>query len=96
MSRRRASSSGVPKLSFRTSSPPSVSVSSNSERLRKVDSSTIFPPEKYVDQPEPAANDAAVLKEGVDLMRVSIRRDIKVFGDLSEEEVPDAAPDEIS
>jgi hypothetical protein len=49
-----------------------------------------------MNQSEPAANDTAVLKEGIDFMRVSIGGDIKVFGNFSEKEIPNASADEIS
>jgi hypothetical protein len=51
--------------------------------------------EKYVDQSEPAANDPTISEESVDLMGVRIRGDVKVFGDLSKEEISNTSTDEI-
>ena len=50
---------------------------------------------KDVDQPETAANDPAVFEEGIDLMRMGIGGDIKIFRDLSEKKIPDTSPDKI-
>jgi hypothetical protein len=56
----------------------------------------LSPLEKNMHQPESATNDPAVLKEGINLMRVSIGGHIKIFRSLSEEKVSNASADEIS
>jgi hypothetical protein len=47
-------------------------------------------------QSKPAANDPTISKESIDLVGVRIGGDIKVFGDLSEEEISNTSTDEIS
>jgi hypothetical protein len=49
-----------------------------------------------MNQSESAADDPTVLKEGIDLMGVSVGGDIEIFRDLSEEQVPNASADEVS
>jgi hypothetical protein len=54
----------------------------------------LSPFKEDMDQPEPSADDPAVFKKGMDLMGVSIRGDIKILRDLSEEKIPDASPNQ--
>jgi hypothetical protein len=49
-----------------------------------------------VNQSESAADDPAVLEEGIDLMGVGISGDIKIFRGLPQEEIPDTSSNEIS
>jgi hypothetical protein len=51
---------------------------------------------KNMGQSKPAANDPTISKESIDLVGVRIGGDIKVFGDLSEEEISNTSTDEIS
>jgi hypothetical protein len=50
---------------------------------------------KYVDQSEPAANDPTIFEESVDLVGMRIGGDVKVFRDLSEEEISNTSTNEI-
>jgi hypothetical protein len=51
---------------------------------------------KNMGQPKPASNNSTILKESIDLMGVRIGGDIKVFRELSEEEISNTSTDEIS
>jgi len=52
--------------------------------------------ESHVGQTEPAPDDPAVSKELLDLIRVRIGADVEVFGTTPQQQIPDAAADEIS
>jgi len=51
-------------------------------------------PEVDLDEPEPAADDAAVFKKGTYLLGMGIGGNIEIFWNPSEKEIPDAAPDQ--
>jgi hypothetical protein len=55
----------------------------------------LSPFKKDMNQPESAADDAAVSKEGVDLMGVSVGGDIEIFRNPPDEEVANASSHEI-
>ena len=57
--------------------------------------SITFGPNLHVRQPEPPADDPAVAKELLDLVRMRGRTDVEVLGTPAEQEVADAAADEI-
>lgn len=55
----------------------------------------LSPFEKDLNQPKTAANDATVLEEDTDFVRVSIGNNVEIFGGLPEEEIPNASSHEI-
>ena len=96
MSRRKASSSGVPKLSVRMIVPSSVSTSSYSDRLRKVETSTIFPPlKKTWTSRNRTTNDPAVSKRAVTSWGWAFVATSKSFGYFSQKKIPDASSNEV-
>jgi hypothetical protein len=55
----------------------------------------LSPFKKDLNQPKSAANDAAVLEEEIDLVGVSVGGNVEIFGDLPEEEIPNASSHEV-
>lgn len=99
-SRRTASSAGVPKVlseRFRRSTSPVApgSASSGSGRFRKVETSTSFPVEEDVGEPEAAADDAAVAEEPADVLRAGVGPDVEVLRGPSRQEIAYGAADEV-